>query len=281
MRSDRDAVIQKFLVEFAAPDGMDVLEIGCGDGRVAAGLAGWAASYVGLDADPAALAEAQARVPDAAFVEGQGEALDFADESFDVVLFTLCLHRMDAEAALAEARRVLRPGGRVVVLEPVPFSEVGRARAVLRDDAPDHAQAQQAMAQGPLPVVRRELFRTTLEFEDAGEFLDFLFADYADPEDEDMDWGAGFPDGPGPGLRGQHGGDFDDDDEDADDDADREEEQDGADDAADEDDGDDEDDSWRDPDLEHLVLSELGPKGGDAPLTLFDDLLVVLLARVD
>ena len=44
MHSDRDAVIQKFLVEFAAPDGMDVLEIGCGDGRVAAGLAGWAAS---------------------------------------------------------------------------------------------------------------------------------------------------------------------------------------------------------------------------------------------
>jgi SAM-dependent methyltransferase len=263
MRSDRDAVIQKFLVEFAAPDGTDVLEIGCGDGRVAAGLAGWAASYVGLDADPAALAEAETRVPDATFVEGRGEALDFADESFDVVLFTLCLHRMDAEAALDEARRVLRPGGRVVVLEPVPFSEVGRARAVLRDDEADHARAQQAIAEGPLPVVRRELFRTTLEFDDPGEFLDFLFEDYVDPDGfDDLDtfdggapaWGAGFPEEPGRCTGAGSDGEDDEDDWDA---------------------------SERDPDLEHLVLSELGPKGGDVPLTLFDDLLVVLLARVD
>jgi SAM-dependent methyltransferase len=253
MRSDRDAVIQRFLVEFAEPDGMDILEVGCADGRVAAGLAGWAASYVGLDADPRALAEARARVPDATFVEGRGEELDFADESFDVVLFTLCLHRMDADAALAEARRVLRPGGRVVVLEPVPFSEAGRARAVLRDDEADHALVQQAIADGPMPVVRRELFRTTLEFEDSGECLDFLF-DWCAGQGADAEWDLDFPGGPAPGGPGSGGQ--------------------GADDEQDEED-------CRDPDLEHLVLSALGAKGGEAPLTLFDDLLVVLLARVD
>jgi len=218
MQSDREMVAQNFLVEYVEPDGMDMLEVGCGDGTVTALVADWAQSYVAIDTDPDKLVEAEVRVPGVAFLQGDGEALDFPDESFDVVLFTLSLHHMQADVALLEARRVLRPGGRVVVLEPVPFSEKGRVCAVFRDEAVDHAQAQQAIADGPLSVVRRDLFRTELVYDDAQEFMDTLYAHFEEDEDDD---------------------------------------------------------------LTHLALSELDEKRYDEPLTVFDDLLIILLERTE
>ena len=58
--------------------------------------------------------------PDADLREGNAEALDFPDESFDTVTCTLALCTIpDDRAAVAEAMRVLRPGGRLVLLEHV------------------------------------------------------------------------------------------------------------------------------------------------------------------
>lgn len=179
-------IAQKFLVEFAEPDGKDVLEIGCGDGRLTAMLADWAESYVAVDSNADKLAEAEARVPGVAFVQGNAEALDFSDESFDVVLFTLSLHHVDAWAALGEARRVLRQGGRVVVLEPVPFSEMGKIIAMFNDETEGHRQAQEALADGPMPEVRRELFRTEMTWDDAQEMTDYLFDRHKVDYDEDL-----------------------------------------------------------------------------------------------
>ena len=64
--------------------------------------------------------EAAAVRPDADLREGNAEALDFPDESFDTVTCTLALCTIpDDRAAVAEAMRVLRPGGRLVLLEHV------------------------------------------------------------------------------------------------------------------------------------------------------------------
>src|SRR5439155_1761570 len=63
--------------------------------------------------------EAAAVRPDADLREGNAEALAFPDESFDTVACTLALCTIaDDRAAVAEAMRVLRPGGRLVLALP-------------------------------------------------------------------------------------------------------------------------------------------------------------------
>src|SRR4051794_9334539 len=94
-----------------------VLEIGAGTGlNVAHYPAGLDVVYT--EPDPHMARRLRARVTD--LVEAPAEALPFADGSFDTVVSTLVLCTVsDVPAALAEIRRVLRPGGRLLFLEHV------------------------------------------------------------------------------------------------------------------------------------------------------------------
>ena len=96
-----------------------ILDVGCGDGSASGGwLAGRCAGYVGVDVSPAAVEAARARGLDARVIEDAG-TLPFEDASFDGVLCTEVLeHLFDPLGALEEIRRVLRPGGRVVMTVP-------------------------------------------------------------------------------------------------------------------------------------------------------------------
>jgi demethylmenaquinone methyltransferase/2-methoxy-6-polyprenyl-1,4-benzoquinol methylase len=103
---------------------------------VAFGLADRGASVVGLDQSEEMLAGARAKLaarPDLAnrvrFVLGQAERLPFADGEFDGLTFTYLLRYVDDVAAtLAELARVVRPGGRIGMVEfGVPSQPVLRA----------------------------------------------------------------------------------------------------------------------------------------------------------
>ncbi|WP_245872975.1 class I SAM-dependent methyltransferase [Deinococcus planocerae] len=90
------------------PAEADVLDVGIGDGRLLQALRarGHAGRHVGVDPEPGS---PEVRV-------GVAHALPFSDGAFDVVTFVRVLrHLPDAGAALAEARRVVRPGGWVVL----------------------------------------------------------------------------------------------------------------------------------------------------------------------
>lgn len=93
-----------------------VLDIGCSTGHL---LAAVPADYtrIGLEANGGAVALARERHPDIEFVHGRAEALPFEDASFDAVLTTDMLSDggVDDQAAVQEARRVLRPGGTLIV----------------------------------------------------------------------------------------------------------------------------------------------------------------------
>jgi demethylmenaquinone methyltransferase/2-methoxy-6-polyprenyl-1,4-benzoquinol methylase len=116
---------RRALVNAVAPrDGERVLDVATGTGMVAAELlARCACSVVGIDQSAAMLAAARARFAGAAgsrveLIEGQAEALPFAEESFDALTFTYLLRYVDDPAAtVAELVRVLRPGGRIASLE--------------------------------------------------------------------------------------------------------------------------------------------------------------------
>ena len=101
-----------------------VLEVGCGTGALAAALAAKGARVWGVDAEPAMLEVARARIPaGVGLKEARAEALPFKDGWFDRVVMRLVLHLLDRPAALAEARRVLGPEGRLAVatFDPVHF----------------------------------------------------------------------------------------------------------------------------------------------------------------
>ncbi len=95
----------------------DVLDVGCGDGWTARLLAPRSRSYVGVDRSRKLVEVARERALGARFEQADAQRLPFADASFDtVLLFHVLTYAERPEAVVAEAGRVLRPGGSVVAL---------------------------------------------------------------------------------------------------------------------------------------------------------------------
>lgn len=107
--------------DFASARGLKVLEIGCGLGTDGARFVAAGAEYTGVDLTQAAVKLARKRFElfDLAgkFQTADAENLDFANESFDLVYSHGVLHHTPETAlAIREIHRVLRPGGRAVVM---------------------------------------------------------------------------------------------------------------------------------------------------------------------
>ncbi len=97
--------------------GMNYLDVGCGAGMAAQLAAERGADVSGLDAAENLLTIARARLPEGDFRLGELESLPFADSSFDLVTgFNAFQYASNPSAALAEAKRVARPGSPVVVM---------------------------------------------------------------------------------------------------------------------------------------------------------------------
>jgi len=96
-----------------------VLDVGTGAGALAFALAPLVREVVGLDPVPELLELARARaLPNTDFVEGDGTALPFPDDAFDLAGTHRTLHHVaQPERIVAELARVTRPGGRVLVVD--------------------------------------------------------------------------------------------------------------------------------------------------------------------
>ena len=111
-------------------DPVRVLEIGTGTGIHAAWLMDMSRdprpSYVGIDVSLGMLNAARRRIaPPTRLVQSAAEELPFGDSSFDAVYCSGTLHHVsDRALAIAEMRRVVRDGGRVVLSEPNPWNPV-------------------------------------------------------------------------------------------------------------------------------------------------------------
>ena len=126
--------------------GARVLDVACGAGLVALPLAADGYRVDGVDLSEGSLAEARRRVPDGAdatFAVGDATALDAPDGAYDaVLLFDMLEHVEDQAGVIAEAARVVRPGGVVLfnTFNRTPLSwlvAVHGFRFVVRE-APEH-----------------------------------------------------------------------------------------------------------------------------------------------
>jgi len=186
MEEDSECRTLDMILKFADVDGSEVLEIGCGDGRITSQLMGKAKRLVAIDPDAESIAEAAIHVRDGDVRIGSGEHLEFPSASFDVILFTLSLHHQDSRLALREAKRVLRDGGRIVILEPVNDGEIERVCNVLRDESQALEDALHAIDASDLEVEGSEVFYTKWVFENKEELYAWLSEYYQMPFDRDL-----------------------------------------------------------------------------------------------
>lgn len=109
---------------FGLQDGMQVLDLGCGPGHFLERLASAfpSAQFTATDRDPAMLDAAKTRLAPlggrVTFAQADAGAVPMPDGAFDIVLARLLFQHLQAPAAaLAEIRRVLKPGGKVIVTD--------------------------------------------------------------------------------------------------------------------------------------------------------------------
>jgi SAM-dependent methyltransferase len=196
--------------------GLRIIDVGTGNGALVRWLLREGADAFGIEPNArllqAAVDEAHRPAPRGRWIAASAECLPLRRATADAVLFFNSLHHIRPAgqiAALAEAARVLKPGGDLVVIEPLAAGSYFELLAPLDDETVVRAAAQAALAAsrgrlfGP---VSRARFTTTLTFTSAEEVVvGFIRADPARAADTQrvmpeiearfQALGAGEPDG--------------------------------------------------------------------------------------
>ena len=175
------------LDQLAIGPGISLLDAGCGSGTVLRMAADRGADVTGIDASPGLVAHARRRVPGSRIEIGDIQFLPFEDASFDVVTgFNSFQYAADPSAALREARRVLRDGGRLLMAiwgpaEQCEGAAVLGAVVALLPPPPPGAPGPFALAEeGALAALLSEAgfetlvvadVATPLEYEDEATYL--------------------------------------------------------------------------------------------------------------
>jgi SAM-dependent methyltransferase len=130
------------------------LDVGCGTGVLAERLQIAGFAMTGIDPSPEMLRVLEKRAPLVTAIEGSGDALPFADASFELVLTVAALHHIAEPGAvrrtLGEMVRVCSPGGRIVVWDHNPrnpYWKLLMAR-VPQDDGSERLIGEQEVLDG-------------------------------------------------------------------------------------------------------------------------------------
>lgn len=156
----------------------EVLDVACGPGMVACEFARVASTVTGIDLTEAMLVQARKRqeslgLGNLHWVLGSADALPFADDRYSVVVTRYTFHHfLEPAAVLAEMCRVCRPGGRILIADPVlPALKVDAYNAMERLRDPSHTRAlsveqmEAMIQQAGLKQVQRIVYPVKMELE--------------------------------------------------------------------------------------------------------------------
>jgi ubiquinone/menaquinone biosynthesis C-methylase UbiE len=175
MKDDQEQKEIKMIEQCIDLHDRNVLEIGCGEGRISALLAPNARTYVAIDPDPQRIRKASSAMPHVDFRIGTGEALEFEDASVHVVLFTLSLHHQKSRLALQEAHRVLIENGQLVILEPAIDGELQQFFHLFDDETNRLMKALNVIKSSDFEIEHQETFHTVMEFDNQDELCSYPF----------------------------------------------------------------------------------------------------------
>ena len=166
------------LREFLSPiGGKRILDIGCGSGALAATLSSEGAKAVGIDVEETAIESARHNAPLAEFRTGSASRLPFPDQAFDAAIFVNSLHHVEVPSmaqALFEAGRVLKPGGYLIVIEPLPEGSFFETFRSIEDETAVRLEGQSAIRRFTRPNLRHEKSLEFLRIETFGDFDAFI-----------------------------------------------------------------------------------------------------------
>jgi ubiquinone/menaquinone biosynthesis C-methylase UbiE len=127
---------RSFFDRVVPPPGSRTVEMGCGEGRVSRDLRQRGHRTVAVDLSPTLLRHARETDPWGAYLLADASLLPLADDSCDVVVaYNSLMDIADMETAVAEAWRILVPGGRLCVCITHPMANAGRFEATTDDAA--------------------------------------------------------------------------------------------------------------------------------------------------
>ena len=156
--------------EFVDLSGRELLEIGCGDGRLSSLLADKVKRLTAIDPDQDMINQACKEISGVDFRVGYGEKLEFNDRSFDIVLFSYSLHHQDCIKALDEAKRVLKDNGSILIIEPSTESEYTQLVSIFQEDEIDRLDTTLAYVKsGNFDISRQDVYLVSYQFKDDQE----------------------------------------------------------------------------------------------------------------
>ncbi|MAA97218.1 MAG: methylase [Stappia sp.] len=174
---------ERLLGLLARAGARDVLDIGCGHGALSRLLAANGYRVTGIDPDWTAVETARAKVAGARFEVATAENLPFAEDSFDAAVFLNALHHVPGAAmarALDEALRVLRPGGTLVVVEPLARGSFFEVMRPVEDETAIRAEAMTALeeriAKRDCELRQKVVYDRATTFGTLDDFIAYLVA---------------------------------------------------------------------------------------------------------
>ncbi|MCX6776297.1 MAG: class I SAM-dependent methyltransferase [Candidatus Micrarchaeota archaeon] len=179
-------------MNISGPDLCDkeILEVGCGDGRLSVRFAEIAKRLVAVDPNEEKLRKARKRLqnyPEVRFEAGGGEKLQFPSHSFDIVFYSLSFHHLPLNRqydAILEAKRVLKRKGKLFIYEPIAAGQMQSLFLLFEDEFDElmevYKTVQKAEAEAVFQSIKKKGFSINWKFDSIDDLSEFFQREYGE-----------------------------------------------------------------------------------------------------